>query len=79
MMILEKPMSEDLYVSKEDLEKIKDARINSQITALNAEKATLEHRLAEAEYKNVVAGIFIKHKLNLNDIIDEVTGKVIKQ
>lgn len=79
MMILEKPMSEDLYVSKEDLEKIKDARTKSQITALEAEKAALEHKLAEAEFKNVVAGIFIKHKLNLNDIIDEVTGKVIKQ
>lgn len=65
-------------VSVEDFSIIKDLRTKNAFVAARAEKAILESRLSEAEYKNGVLNIYVKYGLTMRDSIDEATGKILR-
>jgi hypothetical protein len=72
-------MEEDKVVSKEDLDLIKNSRNKVQFSMLKAEKASLEAKTDELEYKNAILNMYLKYGLTLDMLIDENTGAVTKR
>lgn len=69
---------EEEVISAQDFALIKDLRTKNAFVASRAEKAILESRVAELEYKNTVLNIYVKYGLGLKDSIDETTGKILR-
>lgn len=69
---------EEEVISAQDFALIKDLRTKNAFIASRAEKAILESRVAELEYKNTVLNIYVKYGLGLKDSIDETTGKILR-
>lgn len=66
-------------ISPEDFAVIKDLRTKNAFVASRAEKAILDSRVAELEYKNAILNIYVKYGLGIKDTIDETSGKIIKE
>lgn len=76
---VQKPRQETVdEISPQDFALIKDLRTKNAFVASRAEKAILESRLSELEYKNTVLNIYVKYGLSLKDSIDESTGKILR-
>lgn len=70
---------EDLFISQQELTAIKNAKTKIGLAAAQAEKAIAEHKAAELEYRNTFLMVMVKYKLEVEDSIDENTGKVLKK
>ena len=66
------------FLSAQDLATIKDLRTKNAFVASRAEKAILESKVAELEYKSAVLNTYIKYGLTMVDSIDEITGKIVR-
>lgn len=66
------------FLSAQDLAAIKDLRTKNAFVASRAEKAILESKVAELEYKSAVLNTYIKYGLTMVDSIDEITGKIVR-
>lgn len=71
--------SSDVYLSKEDLEVIKESQKKAALVYLQAEKGIQASQLAELEHKNLILTTYIKYKLDNTDTIDEKTGRIVKK
>ena len=69
-------MSDVNKISNEDLQIIKEFKLNKFINTLEAEKAVLENKIAELQYQNRVLMMYIKYGLTDNFIIDESSGEI---
>lgn len=74
---LNKDELQDRYISVEDLIMIKTVKTKVGHMAQKAEKAILESQFTELEHQNVVLNVYLKYHLNMQDSIDESTGKII--
>lgn len=61
----------EITISKEDLNAIKSAKEKLQFI-------DTQRKIAELDLDNVVLRVYIKNKLEETDVIDEATGKIIK-
>lgn len=66
----------EITISAEDLAALKELRIKNAFIANKAEKALLEARVSELEYKVAAQQIYLKYGIASTDSIDEQTGKV---
>lgn len=62
---------EESSVSQEDLETIKVAKEKLHL-------AEAQRKIAELELSNAILRVYLKNKLQDDDVIDEVTGKITK-
>lgn len=65
------------FISVEDLITIKTIKTKVGHMAQKAEKAILESQFTELEHQNVVLNVYLKYNLNMQDSIDETTGKIM--
>lgn len=63
-------------IPKEDLDSLKDLRMQSLLLTSAAEKSALEARVADLEYHNARLIVFLKHGLEPTDSVDFKTGEV---
>lgn len=71
-------LEKEQFLSPQDFSVIKDLRTKNAFIASRAEKAILESRIAELEYKYAVLNACVKYGLSITDSIDETTGQIIK-
>ena len=69
---------EEEFLSATDFANIKDLRTKSAFVASRAEKAILESKVSELEYRTAVLNVYVKYGLKLSDSIDENTGKILR-
>jgi hypothetical protein len=60
-----------LTLDPEELNFLKDLKNKT-------ERAAMENRILELEYKNAIQSIYLKYQLDVMDIIDIATGKITK-
>lgn len=61
----------EILIAKEDLDIIKSAKEKFYF-------ADTQRKIAELDLSNAILRIYLKNKLDENDVIDEITGKVTK-
>lgn len=71
-------MSDEEFISVEDMNTITNAKIKAQVTLLNAQKVAAEAKVAELEYQNLVLQVFDRYDLKADDKIDDQTRKIIR-
>ena len=64
------------FISKEELETIKDFKMRKSFTALLADKYIVENQKADLEYSNLILKLYVKHGLSTNDSIDDKSGEI---
>ncbi len=65
-------------ISDKDLHKISNAKHKVELAVLTAQKATLEAKLADVEFRSLVQQIFIEYNLGEADRIDDATGQITR-
>lgn len=70
---------QDRFIDANDFASLKDLRIKTAFITTQTEKAMLEQRIAELEYKTAVLNVYIKNRMSLSETIDDNTGKIIKK
>jgi hypothetical protein len=65
------------FLSAQDFASIKELRTKQAFVANSAEKAILESKVADLEYKSFILNVYLKYKLSMSDSIDENTGKIL--
>lgn len=66
------------FISPEDLARIKDLKIRTELMTTRAEKAAAEARLAAMEHQSFVQHVFLSYGLSITDRIDDNTGRITK-
>lgn len=61
----------EIFITKEDLDNIKSAKEKLYFS-------DTQRKIAELDLSNTILRIYLKNKLDENDIIDENTGRVTK-
>lgn len=69
-------MDKEKVISAEDLAQLKELRLKNALVATRAEKALLEARVSELEYKVAIQQVYLKYGISLEQSVDENTGKV---
>lgn len=76
---MESQEEQDKCLETSEFYALKELRTKSAFIASNAEKAILESRVADLEYKVAIQNIYIKYNMSSSDTIDEETGKIKKR
>jgi hypothetical protein len=71
-------MDKPSYISPDDLARIKDLKIRTEILTTRAEKAAAEARLAAVEQQSFVQHVFLSYGLTITDRIDDNSGKITR-
>ena len=66
------------FLSQQDFAILKDLRTKAAFILVKAEKAILENKVAELEYKSALLNAYLKYNIDINDSIDESTGKIVR-
>lgn len=69
-------MDKEKIISAEDLTQLKELRLKNALVATRAEKALLEARVSELEYKVAIQQVYLKYGISPEQSVDENTGKV---
>ena len=71
-------MDKPYNISPEDLARIKELKINTELLTTRAEKAAAEARLAATQQQSFVQHVFLSYGLSIADRIDENTGEITR-
>jgi hypothetical protein len=67
------------FLSTQDFHTLKDLRTKAAFIVTKAEKAILESRVAELEYKHALLNAYLKYGLDTSDGIDmDDQGKIVR-
>ncbi len=71
-------MDKAKYISTDDLARIKDLKVRTELLTTRAEKAAAEARLAAMEHQSFVQHVFLSYGLSITDRIDDNSGKITR-
>lgn len=66
-----------MKINENDLNSIRESKLNALLAKSNAEKSALESHLVHAQYQNKMLSLYVKYNLSEKCSINEDTGEVL--
>lgn len=64
-------------IAVEDLLMISQQKAKTAVALAAAEKSSSDYKVAEAEYRSLLTGMYYKYNLSPNDKVNDSTGEII--